>query len=196
MTARKPLELDSRPCRIANVNPRVEKHGDEDVPAVDIKLVGVMLSKAELIRLTGDSQAWNLMFQQEKAGSVIEPTLQWADGWRYIDAKYIECASTLRFGMQKTEHEFDDHKVKGVAVRGVVGGLAECMLTIQHAFEGDTRVMAQLTEYQGKEAHVTLTFGKVDEGEKRQGKLALNDEDDKPANRFGNGEAPDAPATH
>lgn len=189
MTAKKPLELSSRPCTIANINPRVEKHGDDDVPAVDIKLTGITLGKAELIRLTGDSQAWNLMFEQEKAGAVIEPTLQWCDGWRYLNAKYVDCHSTIRFGMQKTEHELENHKIKGAAVRALTGGNAELMVTLQVSLEDDTSIMSRLTEYQGKESHVAITFGEVDVNERKQGKLALNDTEDKPTNRFGEGEA-------
>ena len=195
MTAKKPLELTARPCMIENVNLRRERHGDEDVPAVDVKLSNIILNKAELLRLTGDPDAFNLMFQQAKAGAVVEPTMQWCDGWRYLDAKYIECSSTLRFGMQKTEYELDDHKIKGAAVKALTGGSAELMLTLQVALEDDTRICAQLAEYQGKEGHVAITFGKVDAGERRQGKLALNDDDGdgKPVNKFGDGEQP---ATH
>jgi hypothetical protein len=198
MTAKKPFELTARPCKIDNINPRVERHGDEEVPAVDIRLTGITLSKAELIRLTGDAQAWNLMFEEGKGG-VIEPTLQCFDSTRYLEAKFEECHSTLRFGMQKTEHELDEHKIKSCAFKPLVGGMTELTLTIQYKLD-DTKIMGPLTDYQGKEAHAAINFGKVSEIEKRQGKLALNEgaegEDDKPKNRFGNGEAPDAPATH
>ncbi len=192
MTAKKPLELSSRPCMLDNVNLRTERHGEDEVPAVDIKLSNIMLKKDELIRLTGDKDSWNLMFEQEKSGSVIEATMQWCDGWRHLDAKFIECNSTLRFGMQKTEHEIENHKIKGAAVRALTGGSAELMCTLQVALE-DTKIVAQLAEYQHKEGHVAITFGKVDAGERKQGKLALNDETDKAPNRFGEGEAP---ATH
>lgn len=189
MTAKKPLELSSRPCIIANVNLRTEKHGDEDKPAVDIKLSGIMLTKAELLRLTGDQQAWNLMFEQEKAGSVIEPVLQMFEPERYLKAKYEDCTSTIRFGMQKTEHELDEHKIKGIALKPQVGGMTELTLTIQQALD-DTKIVAQLAEYQGQEAHVSITFGQISENEKRQKNLALNDEPDKAKNRFGADESP------
>src|SRR6185295_10566113 len=140
MTAKKPLELTSRPCMIDNVNLRKEKHGEDDVPAVDIRLTGITLNKAELLRLTGDPQAWNLMFEQEKAGAVIEPAMQWCDAWRYLNTKFIECSSTLRFGMQKTEHELDDHKIKGAAVRALTGGSAELMVTLQVSLADDTGI--------------------------------------------------------
>lgn len=195
MTAKKPLELSSRPCMVDNVNPRTEKHGDDDVPAVDVKLSNIMLSKAELIRLTGDPQAWNLLFQQEKGTAPVEPTLQCFDGERYLLAKFEECASTIRFGMQKTEHEFDNHKIKGISCKAVVGGLTAVTLTIQQSLD-DTRITGHLHEYQGKEAHVAITFGKISENEKRQKNLALNDEDDGDATSGrGVGDDPQ-PATH
>jgi hypothetical protein len=130
------------------------------------------------------------MFVQAKAGAVIEPALQWCDGWRYLDVKYVDCNSTLRFGMQKTEHELENHKIKGVAVRALTGGQAELMCTLQVSLADDTSIMSRLTEYQGREAHVVLTFGAVEVAERKQGKLALNSEDDKdePKNRFGEGE--------
>jgi hypothetical protein len=192
MTAKKPLELTSRPCKIDNVNLRVEKHGDDDMPAVDVRLSNIMLNKAEYIRLTGDAQAWNLLFEQERGG-VVEPMQQYFEPARYLVAKWEECHSTIRFGMQKTEHEFENHRIKGAHVKGVVGGMVELTLTLQQSLE-DTRIVAGLAEYQGKEAHVTITFGSISEVEKRQKKLPLNDEeadaDDKPANRFGNNEQP------
>lgn len=193
MTAKKPLELTSRPCMIDNVNLRTERHGDDEVPAVDVKLSNIILKKDELIRLTGDKEAWNLLFEQEKAGSVIEPTMQWCDGWRFLGAKFIECSSVIRFGMQKTEHEFGNHKIKGAAVRALTGGSAELQCTLQVALD-DTKVVAQLAEYQHKEGHVAITFGKIDEGDRKQQKLALNDDPEKSKNKFGEGEQ--QPATH
>lgn len=195
MTAKKPFEITSRPCIIDNVNLRTEKHGDDDMPAVDVRLSNIVIDKAELIRLTGDSEAWNLLFQQEKRGSVIEPTLQCFDSERYLVAKYEECQTKIRFGMQKAEHDFDDHKIKGISCKPLVGGMTAVTLTIQKALE-NTGICSDLAAYQGKEAHVEITLGKVSEKEKRQGKLPLNeggDSDDKPSNRFG---ADEQPATH
>jgi hypothetical protein len=195
MTAKKPFEITARPCIIANVNLRTEKHGDEEKPAVDIKLSNIMLSKAELIRLTGDAQAWNLMFETEKPGGVFEPTLQCFESTRYLKAKYEDCVSTIRFGMQKTEHELEEHKVKGIAFDPVVGGMVALTLTIQQALD-DTKIVAQLAEYQGQEAHIATTFGQVSENEKRQKNLPLNEGgDDKAKNKFGEGENQPA-ATH
>ena len=57
------LNITMRPCQLgSSINTRVERHGDEDVPACDIPLDGIMLTEAELNLLLDDPHASRCLF--------------------------------------------------------------------------------------------------------------------------------------
>jgi hypothetical protein len=190
----KAFEIPSTPCKLAHINNRVEKHGDAEVPAVDIKFTGIVFTKDMLIEFTGDKHAWNLMFETKK-GAAVEPTQQYFDRVRYFDGKFEGCNASIRFGMQTAENELEDVKVSKISFEPLTGGNTAVSLLVQYELD-DTSICADLAEYQTREVHLGLVFGsKVDSAAKKQGNLPLGEQgQDKPVNKFGEGEAP--PATH
>ena len=69
------LSITPRPARLgSSINTRVEKHGEEDVTALDIPLLDIPLSAAELNALLMDPHAHRLLYNKE--GDFEKPTLE------------------------------------------------------------------------------------------------------------------------
>lgn len=61
------LNLDSRPATLGvSLGTPTEKHGDERVPAKNIRVKNVLLSKDELNDLLGDKHAWDMLYVEKK----------------------------------------------------------------------------------------------------------------------------------
>lgn len=68
-----PLRLDRRSCTIgSSINTRTEKHGDEDVAALDIPISKVCLSETEFGDVLCDPRAHKLLFVSRK-GQLARP---------------------------------------------------------------------------------------------------------------------------
>lgn len=168
------FEIPSTPCKLAHINNRVEKHGDSEVPAVDIRLTGIVFTKDMLIEFTGDKQAWNLMFETKK-GAAVEPTQPYFDRKRHYDGKFEGCNATIRFGLQTEENELEDVKVTKIDFEPLTGGNTAVGLTVQYELD-DTQICADLAEYQTREVHLGLVFGpKVSAESKKQASLPLGE---------------------
>jgi hypothetical protein len=188
----KAFEIPSTPCKLAHLNNRVEKHGDDGVPAVDLKFTGIILTKDMLNEFTGDKHCHNLMFEQRKGGA-IEPTQQYLGRVRTFEADFVDCTASIVFGANPDEHELEDVKIKNITLEPLVGGNTSMNCTVQHELE-DTDICAQFAEYQTREVHLALVFGKKAVEDKRQGKLPL-DESKSAEKAKGDGTA-EAPAVH
>lgn len=184
----KALELGKRQAHIAHINLREEKHGDDTVPAIDIKLEGVTLDKAELNALLGEKRAHDALFNQGKAGTLIEPVFKFFEPFKFTE-KFVDCQATLYLGIQAAEYELEDVRITGLKFTPMSGGSTAVTLTVQHELD-DTEIVGALADQLGRECSVAISFGKVDVEEKKQQKLALNDEADKALNRHGDNEAP------
>lgn len=193
MSKTKALEIEPRHCRFTNLNIRLEKHGDDDVPAVDLKFEDLMLRKDELNRLLGEKFAHDALFRAAKEGGLIEPLFPMLAPLALED-KFEDCTATVAFGLNDDfTTELEDVKFRGVRLKPVSGGMTAITLTVQYELD-DSELMSSLTEFLGRECKVGLVFGKKTEAEKKQQKLALND-DQGAVNKFGDGDG-DAPATH
>lgn len=166
------LELDKRHATISHVNLREEKHGEDSVPAIDIKLTEIPLTKDELIAITHDKQAWNLMYVEEKGG-LIRPSQPYFASKRPFDEKYVDCSAVLFLGIQGAEYELEDVKLSKITMEPTDGGTTSMDLTIQLELD-DTEILSHLADQLGRECSVALTFGSIDEGDKKQQKLPLN----------------------
>lgn len=179
MTTKQAFEIPSTPCKLIHVNMRTEKHGDSDVPCVDLKFDGIIFTKDMLIEFTGDKHVWNLMFEQKK-GTAVEPTQQYFDLERKYVGKFEECNAEIRFGLQTDDNELEDVKVKDIYFTPLVGGNTSVRCTVQHELD-DTEICADFAEYMGREVHLGLLFGKkADPNAKKQANLPLGDGAEKP----------------
>lgn len=176
------IELDRRQAILDNVNLRPENHGDDIVPAVDIKLSGIPLNKVELNTLLGDKHAHDCLFNTAKAGSIVEPMFKQFQAFKLKD-KFEDCSATMSFGLAEDGYELDDVKITGVSLEPLAGGMTAMTVTLQHALE-DTDIVGDLASYLRSECSIVLTFGtKAIEDKKakeKQGKLPLNEGTDKP----------------
>src|SRR6185436_19846835 len=105
------LKLGKRPCRLGgSINTRTEKHGDEDEPACDIPVEGLMLDRDEVDALLGKGAYTALYINKRNSGmSVAEPsdlakrvkTLQMVD-------KFIDSRAKLILGIDEKEIVLED----------------------------------------------------------------------------------------
>ena len=176
------LTLDKRPARIGgSMNSRTEKHGDEDVPALDIPLEGLMLTKEELNALTGDPYMHDALFSHRSQGKLDEPILRNFRPLVYRE-KFEEGQVLLRVGLgADIEVDLKDVKLARVTLEPQVGGLTACSVQIQCRPTAET--VAQLWPYMGHEVDAEVTFGKKSAKGEKQAELPLNS--------FGKGEEPE-----
>jgi hypothetical protein len=181
------LELGKRHAKLSHVNIREEKHGDDSVPAIDIKLTEIMLEREDLNALLAEKHAHAALFNQAKAGTLIEPVFKRFAAFQFTE-KFVECSATLYLGLGDDEgRELEDVTLARISLQPLSGGQTQMTITLQHELD-DSDILSTLGDQLGRECSVELTFGKIDEQEKRQGKLALNSTD-KPLNRHGEGES-------
>lgn len=181
--ARAILELTKRHAKVAHLNVREEKHGDDSVTAVDIKLSEIVLEKDDLNALLAEKHAHAALFNQAKAGALIEPVFKRFAPFAFTE-KFVDCAATLYLGLGAQAFELEDVKLASIKLECVSGGQTMLSLTLQHELD-DSEILASLADQLGRECSVEITFGKLDEAEKRQGKLALNPKAEETVATFG-----------
>lgn len=172
------LTLTKRPARIRNsINTRVEKHGDEDVPACDVPLEGIMLEREELNALLDDAYAHDALFNHRSQGKADEPIFRKFKPLVFRD-KFEEGEITLHVGMGQEQIELKGVKLARVTLDPQVGGLTELSLQVQ--CNPSTDKIAQLFTYMNHDVELEISFGKKSEKGGKQKDLPLN--------TFGDGE--------
>lgn len=194
------LNVRMTPCRIAtSVSCRREKHGDENVPACDITITGLMLDEKQLNSLLGDDVAHPAIFNVRAKDRLPEPLFPQLEAFRLKD-KFEGCTAKLKLHRGSDDIiELADVKFAKVRIEPQVGGLTLCTFTIQCTPEG--RVMGKIFDRIDSEIDGSFTFGPREEKDDRQGELAINsfgegeEGDEKPARR-GRKSNGDQPAAH
>jgi len=180
------LTLTNRHCKIGNsINTRAEKHGDEDVPACDIPLDGILLEREELNALLGDKAAHKSLFQYTK-NAPDEPSFKAFKPFALKD-KFEECSVTLLLGISEMELELTGVKLANIKLEPLTGGQTALSLQVQTTCPVES--MAQAIAFLNAEIEAEITFGKKTEKSTKQRELPMT---------IGNGEASEAeqPATH
>lgn len=148
-----------------SINGRTEFHGDEAVPAFDLKLQAIMLDKPELIALKRDPTIWDRWFN-ERSGAAIEP----ADKdikYFALNHVYENCKVTIWHALADDQSfEFDNCKLVKFKCLPAVGGLTELRCTLQSLIEDRHGIY----KWMGKDIRVALEFGdlKLREREKAE----------------------------
>lgn len=166
------LHLDQRACKLGpSINCRTEKRGDDDEPACDIPIVGVLLEKAEANDLVG-KLFWESLFDTRsggKAPKVLFPDL----APRKLADKYTG-SITIVLGPNINDVELEDITFAGITLEPLEGGLVSMSLKVQCADE-ITKFIAKLVARQNSEVEVELTFGeKVVKTKGKQEELPLD----------------------
>lgn len=173
------LTLNKRPAKIgAAVNTRCEKHGDEDVPACDIPLVGIMLEAAELNALLGDPYAHTALFNHRPGSQLDEPIFRKFNPLRLRD-KFEEAEVVIYAGLEPKEIRLKAVKLARVTLDPQVGGLTELALQVQCTPETET--IGELLAFMNHTVDVVVSFGKTATKGEKQSELPLNS--------FGDGES-------
>ena len=124
------LNLTKPPGQIGpSINVRTEKHGEEDVPACDVTIDGIMLEAADLCALLEDPKAHTLLFTVDLTGTVSPAFPQFAA--LTLAEKFEEARVVLYVGFAPTELVLKDVKVGKIRLTPKVGGMTECKLQIQ-----------------------------------------------------------------
>jgi hypothetical protein len=165
------LHLDQRACKLGpSINCRTEKHGDEDEPACDIPLVGILLEKSEVNDLVG-KLFWESLFDTRsggKAPKVLFPDL----APRRLQEKYTGSVS-IELGPNINDVELEDITFAGVTLEPLEGGLVSLSLKVQCSDKIE-KFIAKLVARQNTEVEVEITFGeKVVKTKGKQEELEL-----------------------
>lgn len=163
--------ISQRPCKIgSSVNTRAELHGDEDVPACDIPLEGITLSREELDALLG-AGTHKALFAAPKKGAPPEPRFRQLKPFVLRD-KYEDCTVSLALGINREEVTLDECKLARITLEPQVGGMTALSCQVQCAPTVET--MATVIAHMNGEADVELALGKrVEPAARKQKDLGL-----------------------
>lgn len=156
MAKKKLLTLKSRPCKIGpSINTRTEKHGEEDVPACDIPLQGVMLDAGELNTLLGNDKAHEALFRigehdtPEPVFSNLKPLA--------LKDRFEDCWVTIKL-YEDIEIKLDA-RLANIKLEPQFGGLTGMNVHVQCTPPVDD--MAQLIAFLNAEVEARIVFGRV-----------------------------------
>lgn len=177
------LNLKARPCKLGTaINTRRELHGEEPVPAMDIPLLGIMISARELNALVDDPMFSDLVFDQRQ-NSDSPPEPQWSRKFKPLAmlGKFKDCTVTLSIGLKPETVTIVAAKIAKIRLMPLVGGQTELSLTVQATTEA--KVGAKLLDFIDQEASVEIDIGERDDSEavKDQPELNLQVADEKKA---------------
>jgi hypothetical protein len=171
--------LNRRPGRIGGgVNSRTQKHGEENIPAMDIPLVAIMLTQAELNELMNEPLTAVAWFNDRKDG-LAEPLFKNVKHFSIIDT-YESSSVTIGVGLKEQLFTLEDCKLVKIKLSPCVGGLTELKLTVQAKID-DTNT--PLFEFLSNDCNVEIEFGSITADEKaksKQPELNLPAPTDKP----------------
>lgn len=163
------MKFKFRPAIIgASINSRSEKHGEDTVPAFDIPLSSIMLTKAELNQLMREPLTWEALFNKRKDG-LAEPLWSNVKGVTLTD-KYEHASATIVVGLHEETFKFDDCNIVKLRIIPCVGGLTELRMTIQAHI---TLTNTQLFEFMSKDCRVEFSTGKLEKKDEVHPELAL-----------------------
>jgi len=189
----KPIELDKRPCNLGpSINNRREKHGTENVPALDFSIAGLLLTKAELDRLVGQG-FWNSVYETRSGGNPAAPAWKKVAAGKYTEK--LEADLVISFMSESVKPiEITEAKIGKFEFEYQVGGLTACYFTVSTA-QDDVDVN-KLRRHMDAEISVEITLR-----EPKPEKAAPKKGDDEPELPMQHAEGDDAqtardPAEH
>lgn len=159
--------LSKRPCTLGTLNSRVENHGEEEVPAIDITVDGLMLDLEELGELLGGMDDAKALFRRGKLAEPILPQLQ----PYHLAHRFEKSVATLYVGPDNEAVKFVNCKLRRITLDPKTGGLTVMSVQVQATPEASQ--VATLFVHMNRAAHCSLRFGKLEEKRKAQPELPL-----------------------
>lgn len=149
------LSLKKSNVRIGgSINTRTEKHGDEDVAALDVPFSGLMLTKDELNTVLREENAYDALFDK-KASSPDEPFLKHIKPLGLKDK--IEGANvSLTHGLNAETALLSDVNLSKLKLDPKVGGLTELSGAIQCTPDLDDGTVELLLAMMNRDVDMTI----------------------------------------
>jgi len=166
------MHLKTRICHLgSSINTRTEKHGDEDVAAIDIPITDFALGATELNSITGEPHAHRALFDKSK--SPVEPIFRGFKAFALKD-KFEDCTAELLLGLGREPLRLTGCKVARVKLEPLTGGMTGMDFLIQ--LTPDLAIMPTLMAHMGHEIELSIDVGKrVEKTDSRQQKLGLKE---------------------
>lgn len=147
------LSISKRPARLgSSINTRAERHGDDNVTALDIPLSEIMLTAEELNALMQEPHAHNVLFDHAKGGSLIEPVFEQVP-FLPLAGKIEDATVTL--GFNDEELQLVPCNLKRLRLVPRVGGLTSLSCLVQCVPKLDSLV-ARLLERLNSDVSVSI----------------------------------------
>lgn len=165
------LTITRRAAKIGtSLNVRNELHGDEDVPACDIPIDGIMLEAEELNALLDNPEAHQRLFISKTHG-FEEPAIPQFGSHRMAD-KFEGARVKLHLGVKPTLLELEDVKLAKVTLEPKPGGMTAMSLQVQ-ATPG-TKAIGQISAFMNHEISIEITDAARAKKSAKQDELPLS----------------------
>jgi hypothetical protein len=141
------LSLSKRPAQVGpSINTRTEKHGNDDVPGIDIPVSQIFLDKDELNALLQDVEGHDALYTEAR-GEQLEPRFQTIQPL-VLDDKFTGAKVSLEVttGGEKTVLHLKPAKIAKIKLEPQVGGLTLMSCTVQGNPQDHTDVLALLNQ--------------------------------------------------
>ena len=170
------LKIPNQPAKLGpSLNVRTEKHGDDNVTAVDIRLKDVALTRAEFNTLLGDAHAFNRYFVDEKGFyKPADPQLK----PRALEDSYEGATVVMVLGMNDMgpKVELGDVKIKSITFEPIAGGVVNLSFMLQVV--PTERQIGQLGNHVSREISIAVSGATLIEPDgEDQEELPLQDRD-------------------
>lgn len=176
------LTLDKRPCHISNaMSTNTEKHGDEDVGAIDLPVDGIVLKKADLEALLGAGAFEALYLTDTDLPEVRFTALNYPLS---LKAEFTDARVELWLGIHGDKPDdpglvLGECKVRALKVTPTAGGMTLCKLSVRATPDAD--VVATLYDCLNTDGSVSIADAKHKPHPKdKQKDLALPPGEDEP----------------
>lgn len=167
------IALSKRPATVTKLNPRVEWHGEDSVPACDISLSGIALtSEGEINSLLGGSYAFRSLFTNNKGA--WEPALPMFSEFA-LESTFDEATVLLTLDAFGQGYELAIAKAKVARIHLALahGGVAAVSLQVKASGIEPADFGRLVARLEGG-VHVEIREGKVAVKSDRQIDLPLN----------------------
>lgn len=142
-----------------------ERHGDDRVPAKNVRIKNVLLTKDELNDLLGDKHAWDMLYV-EKKGKAAEPIFAGKLAALAVLGKWRESSVTLTFGVKPYEVNFGEARISRVALECQTGGQTAMSFMLSSLKSNISGSLGSLDDYLGTAINAAVEFGEpADEDE-------------------------------
>lgn len=166
------MHLSARTCQLGVIHNRTEKHGEEDVPAIDVPIVGFAINAEELNGLLVHPFAHRALFDTSKTPA--EPVFNCFKPLALAE-KFHGATVTLYLGMGRDPIVLNDAKLAKVKLDPATGGMVSADLTAQCVANLDD--VPKLLAFQGHEIECAIDVDPTAKPVEAQKQLPIDDPD-------------------